>query len=201
MLRLIGRALYRVYFRGRADSLVPIPRSGPVILVANHTSLLDGILIHIVSRRPLRIFIAEEWADWWPMQPLFRTMGLIRVDRDRRNAEALEAAVAALQREDAVALFPEAGIQASGELGPFRHGAARLALRTGAPVFPCAIIGSFEAMPWPKRVPRPRRITVRCGHPIRFSPLQGGKLPAEALSSVTEQIRKAVQEMIALGHR
>ena len=170
-----------------------------MILVANHASLLDGVLIHASCRRPLRIFIAGEWADWWPIRRLARVMGAIRVERDRANPDAFGAALAAIERGDAVALFPEGGIQAGGGLGSFRNGAARLALRTGAPVFPCAIIGSFDALPWPRRFPRPRRITVRCGQPLRFS-APSGRASLNDFAAVSEKIREAVRGLILLGH-
>jgi 1-acyl-sn-glycerol-3-phosphate acyltransferase len=149
----------------------PVPGTGPLIVVANHTSILDGILIHAVTRRPLRIFVAAEWVTWWPLRPLFRIMGAIPVDRERRNPAALDRAIDALERGDVVAIFPEGGIQVSGRLGVFRNGASRLAFRTGAPVLPCAIIGSFEALPWPRRLPRPLRITVRRGEALRVDRL------------------------------
>jgi 1-acyl-sn-glycerol-3-phosphate acyltransferase len=109
-----------------------------------------------VSRRPLRIFVAAEWVDWAPLRSLFRIMGAIPVDRDRRNPSVAGRRRRGARRGEAVALFPEGGIRPDGTLGPLRHGAARLALRTGAPVVPAAIIGSYDAQPWPRKIPRRR---------------------------------------------
>lgn len=200
ILRSVGRPLFTLYFRGRVKRAENIPRRGPAILIANHTSILDGILIHAVTRRPLRIFVAAEWVDWLPLRPLFSSMGVIRVERDRRNPEALESAVEALERGDVVALFPEGGIQSTGRLAHFKNGAARLALRTGAPIVPCAIVGSFDAMPWPKKLPRPRRITIRSGPAIREEAVPASErvLP-DVLTALSTKLRRSVQELIARG--
>ena len=198
--RLAGLAAFAVYFRGRILRDARAPIEGPFILVGNHVSILDGILIHGVSRRPLRIFVAAEWVDWAPLRALFRIMGAIPVDRDRRNPRSLDSAVAALERGEPVALFPEGGIRPDGTLGPLRHGAARLALRTGAPVVPAAIIGSYEAQPWPRKVPRPARITIRSGTPLTFPVTPDGLPPREALAAASERIREAIAALIARGH-
>lgn len=198
--RAVGWILFAAYFRGRILREGPAPGKGPFILVGNHSSVLDGILIHGISRRPLRIFVAAEWVDWPPLRPLFRIMGAIPVDRDRRNHDSFDAAVAALERGEAVALFPEGGIRDDGTLGPFRHGAARLALRTGAPVMPSAIIGSYEAQPWPRKLPRPARITIRSGAPLRFPAVPDGRPPHEELAAATERIRDAMRRLLEHGH-
>jgi len=199
-VRLAAGVLFSFYFRGRVIQTTQFPRRGPAIIVANHASTLDGVLIHAVCRRPLRVLVAAEWVEWWLLRFVFRSIGAIPVDRERRNPNALEGAIAALESGDSVALFPEGGIQEGGVLGAFRHGASRLALRTGAPVFPCAIVGSLEALPWPRIVPRRARITVRCGEPVQFPAIPEGRIPADALASATAQIRAAVAELLALGH-
>lgn len=198
--RVAGRIAFALYFRGRILRERPAPRKGPFILVGNHSSILDGILIHGVSPRPLRIFVAAEWVDWAPMRAFFRIMGAIPVDRSRRNPDSFDAAVAALRRGEAVALFPEGGIRDNGTLGPFRHGAARLALRTGAPVIPSAIIGSYAAQPWPRKLPRPARITIRSGEPLVFPKVPEAHPPHEPLAAATERIRDAMQRLLELGH-
>ena len=197
--RIAGLVAFAGYVRGRIHRDLPPPGEGPFILVANHVSILDGILIHGVSSRPLRIFVAAEWVDWAPLRPLFRIMGAIPVDRDRRNPASFDTAVAALERGEAVALFPEGGIRLDGTLGSFRHGAARLALRTGAPVIPAVIIGSYEAQPWPRRIPRPARITIRSGEPLRFARADG-RPSHEQLASVTSRLRKAMERLHERGH-
>lgn len=199
-VRLAGRIVFALYFRGRILRDQPAPSDGPFILVGNHTSILDGILVHGVSRRALRIFVAAEWVAWAPLRLLFRIMGAIPVDRDRRNPDSFEAAVAALERGEPVALFPEGGIREDGTLGPFRHGAARLALRTGAPVVPSAIIGSHRAQPWPRPLPRPSRITIRSGEILRFPAASEGRLRPEDVAAATDRIREAMRRLIERGH-
>jgi 1-acyl-sn-glycerol-3-phosphate acyltransferase len=153
-----------------------------------------------VSRRPLRIFVAAEWVAWRPLRQLFRIMDAIPVDRDRRNPDSLEAAVAALERGEVVALFPEGGIRNQGTLGPFRQGTARLVLRTGVPVLPAVIIGSYEAQPWPRMLPRPSRITIRSGELLRFPARTEGRPRPDELAAVTDRIREAMRGLLERGH-
>lgn len=199
LLHVFGRVLLLPLFRLRVTRARSIPRKGPVIVVANHASMLDGVVLHAVTWRPMRVLVAREWAEWGLLRPFFRLVGAIPVDRsEKRNADALGAARAALERGQALALFPEGGLQVDGRLAQLRHGAARLAIETGAPVFPCAIIGAFEAMPWPARLPRPRRITVRCGEPLSFG--RSGPPPTHAVAEATERIRASISSLLALGH-
>lgn len=210
-LRGIVWPLFWIAFHGRVVLDEPLPRRGPAIFAANHRSLMDGVLIHSVIRRPLRVFIAKEWAEWWAIHWLTSSMGAIEVRRDKRNHGAFVAALEALRRGDAVALFPEGGIQHDDRLARFRHGAARLALATGAPVYPVAIIGSSDAMPWPRRIPRLRRITVRCGKALRFvresqATVADGPFPEVEdgepahLGTATQAIHNAVAALIERGH-
>jgi len=196
-LRLIGQALLRLYFGLRVERAEAVPDSGAIILVANHASLLDGVVIHGAVWRPLRVLVAAEWAEWGPVRPLFRLIAAIPVARENRaNAHAIEAAAEALGRGQALALFPEGALQEDGRLAPFRRGAARLAYRTGAPILPCAIVGAFEAMPWPKVVPRPRRITLRSGRLLRFATRDGGAPSQGELDAATSEVRDAVRRLL-----
>ena len=193
----MGMGVFYSYVRLRIFNREHVPREGPVILIANHTSLLDGILIHAPTWRPLRIFVAAEWAAWWPVRGLFRLAGPIVVDREKTNPEAFEAALEALARGDAVSLFPEGGIQVGDGVGAFRPGAARLAFRSGAPVVPIAIIGARSALPWERVLPRPRPITIRCGAPLRFQARADGKASTDEMVAATAMMREAMVRLLA----
>lgn len=121
---------------------LPLPHQGPAIVVANHISGLDPLLMIACSRRPLRFIIAREQYERLGLQWIFRAAGCIPVDRERSPEKAMRQAFKALRDGEVVALFPHGKIHL--ESDPPRHtkaGASRLAQITGAPVIPLRISG------------------------------------------------------------
>jgi 1-acyl-sn-glycerol-3-phosphate acyltransferase len=119
-----------------------IPASGPAILVSNHISGLDPLLMQACSRRPLRFLIAREQYQRFGLRWLFKAVGCIPVDRQRSPEKALRAAFRALREGQVIALFPHGTIHLDSD--PPRRlkaGAARLAMHTGAPLVPMRISG------------------------------------------------------------
>ncbi len=121
---------------------IPLPKSGPALVVANHVSGLDPLLLIVASPRPVRFIIAQEQYYRFGLHWLFKAGGCIPVDRKSRGDEAFRAALDALNRGEVVALFPQGGIRDPGTPPPrLRRGVARLARLSGAPVYPCYISG------------------------------------------------------------
>ena len=119
-----------------------LPRQGPAIVVSNHISGLDPLLLVASARRPLRFLIAREEYERFGLSWLFRAMGSIPVDRERRPEQALRDALRALKRGEVVALFPHAGIHLDSDPPrKLKPGAARLAQLTGAMLIPQRISG------------------------------------------------------------
>ncbi|WP_428609830.1 lysophospholipid acyltransferase family protein [Sedimenticola sp.] len=121
---------------------IRLPRSGPAIVVANHVSGLDPLLLLASSRRPLRFIIAREEYERFGLNWLFRAIGCIPVDRQKRPEQALREALRCLRKGEVVALFPHGKIHLDSD--PPRRikaGAIRLSQITGAPVLPHRISG------------------------------------------------------------
>jgi 1-acyl-sn-glycerol-3-phosphate acyltransferase len=119
-----------------------LPRTGPAIVVANHLSGLDPLLLIASARRPLRFMIAREQYQRFGLTWLFRAIGCIPVDRESRPEKALRAALRALHQGEVLALFPHGGIHLpSDPPRRLKPGAARLAQLTGAPLIPQRISG------------------------------------------------------------
>ncbi|MCU7798463.1 MAG: 1-acyl-sn-glycerol-3-phosphate acyltransferase [Candidatus Thiodiazotropha sp. (ex Myrtea spinifera)] len=121
---------------------LPLPDQGAAVVVANHISGLDPLLMIACSRRPLRFLIAREQYQRFGLQWLFRAAGCIPVDRERSPEKALRQAFNALRDGEVVALFPYGKIHLDSH--PPRRtkaGASRLALITKAPVIPLYISG------------------------------------------------------------
>lgn len=136
LLRLFCLRFHRL----RCDPM-PLPEGGAIV-VANHVSGLDPLLIVAASRRPLRFLIAREQYERFGLRWLFRLAGCIPVERSGQPELAFRTAMQALRRGEVVALFPEGGIHLPG-LGPvkLKSGAIRLARIAGVPILPVHISG------------------------------------------------------------
>ncbi len=138
----LNRLFCRVYHRLRADPL-PLPAQGPAVLVANHLSGLDPLLLIASARRPLRFLIAREQYERFGLRWLFRAVGCIPVDRSRRPELALREALRALRAGEVVAIFPQGRIHVPGRDAPprIKPGAVYLARQLDCPLVPCRVDG------------------------------------------------------------
>lgn len=140
--RLIA-PLLRTWYRVTVFEAESVPRNGPVLLVANHIGLLDAALLATASPRPVRTLAAEDlFAP--PLDRLSQAAGQIRIDPVNADAGALTSARRVLTDGEVLAVFPE-GVRGDGDVRSIGHEAAYLALRSGAPVVPVALLGTRRA--------------------------------------------------------
>jgi 1-acyl-sn-glycerol-3-phosphate acyltransferase len=137
----INRILCRRFHRLVADPVL-LPEHGPALVVANHVSGLDPLLMVAACRRPLRFVIAAEEYRRPGLRRLFDAIGCIPVERSRHPHLALRAARRALERGEVVALFPQGRIDVDEDpTRPLKGGMAWLSASTGAPVQPLRVTG------------------------------------------------------------
>jgi 1-acyl-sn-glycerol-3-phosphate acyltransferase len=195
VLYVTCNALFRVYFRYRAyDS----PRlQGPFVLVANHTSQLDPLLLGAGLRRRLCYMMTEVFYRSPRAHRLFRFFRAIPVALRGGNRDAIRAARAELARGAVVAIFPEGGLSRDGVPLLGNPGAVALVLSEGVPVVPAAIIGAHDAVGPHRAFPRPSRITVRYGRPLQPDELMGeaGASRKARLAAATERLMRAIAEL------
>src|SRR5437763_7809106 len=165
-----ARAIFGValqfYFSLERTGRKNIPRTGPVILAANHRSFLDPFIVGICIRRPVyfvakRELFKRRWQGW-----LLNRLGAFPIRRGEADEESMATARAVLERGGALVIFPEGTRIRKGGLGRPKRGVGRLALETGAPVVPIAIMGTENARRGWKI--RPVWVRVRCGKPLNF---------------------------------
>jgi 1-acyl-sn-glycerol-3-phosphate acyltransferase len=166
LARAVLQPFFHVYFRLTRLGREHVPAEGPVIFAANHRSFLDPFVIGSLVRRPVyymakRELFEKRWQAWF-----LNCLGAFPVDRGRGDADAMTTASEILERGDCVVIFPEGTRVRPGTLGAPRRGVGRLALQTGAPVVPVAVIGT-EAVRRGWRI-RPHRVRIRCGRPLTF---------------------------------
>ncbi len=167
-----------------------MPRSGAAILAANHASFLDPILIGMRARRPVRFVVSQEFYGDPRLNAVLRWFGTIPVGGNSGIFRSFRLIADAIARGELLGIFPEGGITRDGAMKPFRDGAALIALRTGVPVVPIHIGGTFEALPRHAKWPRFVSVSLRIGLPIDVAPQR--RPTDEAVSALTESIRSAV---------
>jgi 1-acyl-sn-glycerol-3-phosphate acyltransferase len=163
----VFRFLFRALARVRVHGLDDLPRSGPLIVVANHTTLADPPLVAAWLQpalgRPLQ-FMAKEQLFEFPLTPILRMYGAILVKAGGSDVEAYRAAMTVLRGGGVVAIFPEGTRSLDGAMREPHAGVALLAARSGAPILPVGISGGHRFLP-PGRS-RPvygTRLTIRVG--------------------------------------
>ena len=145
LMRFLAWILIHTMYRVRKEGLDNVPETGPCIVVCNHVSYVDAIVIAACVRRPIR-FVMDHRIFRTPfLNWLFRTMQAIPVASARHDPrlkeQAFETAAAALRAGEVVGIFPEGTLTPDGEIGPFRPGVERMVKDTPVPVVPMALRG------------------------------------------------------------
>jgi 1-acyl-sn-glycerol-3-phosphate acyltransferase len=173
---LVCAAGMPVLFSLRIEGGQHIPRTGPALLIANHQSFLDPILLGLCTSRPLRYLarrtlFKNPFFSW-----LIRALRAVPIDQEGVGKEGLRTILAELQAGEAVVVFPEGERTRDGRTVPLKPGVHLLIRRTQAPIVPVGIAGAFEALSRTARFPTfaplflpPRRgaIAVAVGRPLQ----------------------------------
>jgi 1-acyl-sn-glycerol-3-phosphate acyltransferase len=157
------RALFALEVNGARS----IPAEGPAILVANHQGYLDPLFLQTATTRPVRYMMTSDFYDLPRLRPFFRFVRAIRVNENGPSRDSFREATAVLNSGGLIGLFPEGRLSDDGGFGELLPGIAFLAGRSGAPVVPARIRGSFHVWPRGRRIPRQKRVSIRFGTPFR----------------------------------
>ena len=180
--------LWAIAVRRRVSGRENVPSTGPVVLVANHSSLLDGpVIVSVLGRRP--VFLIKRELFRGPLGPVLLRLGQLAVRRGEPDREPLLAAVRVLRGGGLIGIFPE-GTRGSGEVAAAHNGAAWLARAGNAVMLPVACRGTLRPAGTRRRW-RPR-VDVLIGEPL---PVPAGKGRA-ALADTTEQVRTTLAALV-----
>ncbi|MCL2584270.1 MAG: 1-acyl-sn-glycerol-3-phosphate acyltransferase [Streptosporangiales bacterium] len=194
---LNGLALGKPWVTG----LENIPETGAAILASNHLSVIDSFYLPLMISRPV-VFPAK--AEYFAPTKLagkvfaayLKSTNQLKIDRGgARSAYAtLDAAVEILRQGDLFGFYPEGTRSPDGRLYRGRSGIGYLALQSGAPVVPVAMVGTRQMLPPGARVPRPSRIEIRIGKPMEFGDLADER-PGKARRVIADRVMSAIGEL------
>ncbi|NAZ88693.1 lysophospholipid acyltransferase family protein, partial [Kineococcus indalonis] len=200
--RGIAEPVLRPVLRPWVRGLENVPASGPAVLASNHLSVADPVLLStLLPRRVTYIAKAEMFTGAGLGGRLFggllRGIGQVPVDRSggRASTAAIDAALEVLGRGGLFGVYPEGTRSPDGRLYRGRTGVARIALRSGAPVVPVAVVGTGELMPRGRVLPRVRRVGLVVGEPLDFSRYAGREDDQFVVRSVTDEVMAAIQAL------
>lgn len=190
-----------ISFRARGYGTENAP-NGPVIFAPNHASFMDHFFTGAFVRRRVQFMGKSQLFGSGPLSWIYTHGGVFPVRRGHHDEEAFISAFEILGRGGAVVMYCEGGRSRTGQLAETaRPGIGRLALESGAPVVPLAILGSHQVRNW-KRLQFPK-VTMQYGTPFRFERVEHAErdLQQEAADYIFARIRELYSELERLGPR
>ncbi len=194
--------LLRLIFRPQVDGLEHVPATGPVILASNHLSFSDSIFTPLIVKRKVTFIAKAEYftgkgLKGWLTKMFFVGSGTIPVDRTggRAARAALDTQLKVLRAGGIAGIYPEGTRSPDGRLYRGKTGVARLALETGAPVIPCAMMNTHIVQPPGKIFPKIMRVRIRIGRPLSFSRYDGMAGDRFVERSVTDEVMYELMDL------
>ncbi len=172
-IKLLGLWAVQLFFRPRVLNVDRMPETGGALLISNHVTFVDALLLTMVCSRPIRFVVAEEYIGVRALGWVLELFNCVPIS-NKNPREALNAAAAALKNGEVICIFPEGQLTRTGVMSTLRRGFEIIAHRAQAPVVPvfmdglwggllsCRSVGSF--VKWPGKVPL--RFTVSYGEPM-----------------------------------
>lgn len=202
LVRYVLAPLARLVLRPDVHGADRIPRTGPVILAANHRAAIDTALLGFLAGRPVAFLGKAEYFTGRGLKgravaAALRALGYVPVERGNAAAglAALEAGRTVLAAGGVFGIYPEGTRSLDGRLHRGHTGVASLALATGATVVPVGLLGTDRMQPVGKRLPRRAKVTVRFGEPLDFSRYEGMAASPVIRRAVTDEIVYAIAEL------
>ena len=166
LARIITRIVFKLYFRLEVSGLEHLPREGGCLLVANHVSLIDPLVICAAVPRVIH-YITYAFFYYHPAIHWFcKRTNCIPVKKEGNDISALKRAFRLLNDGEIVGIFPEGGRSSDGVLAPAEPGVALIAMKANVPIVPVGIVGAYHAFPKGAALPKPTRVNMIMGAPF-----------------------------------
>ena len=192
LLQAFDMCFARIYHRINVLSPQRLPKHGPAILICNHVSGLDPMLIQSVCPRLIVWMMAREYYEIRGLHTIFRTVEAIPVDRGGRDLAATRAALRALEAGRILGVFPEGKIETSRQLLPFQTGVALMAIKAGVPVYPAYLDGTQRNKKMVQAFLYPNVASLAFGPAVEFD---AGSTSKEVLQAATDRFTEAVARL------
>lgn len=194
LVRGIARVVVLPLVRLRVEGAHHLPVRGPFILVANHQSVLDPVLVQASCPRPVHTLTKSSQFGTPPFGWLLPRIFALPARRYRVDAQVVRIMLRRLAQGEVVGIYPEGERTWDGTLQPMRRGTVRVLLRAGVPVVPCGITGAFRVWPrWGR--PRLGPVTLRFGAPLTFSVHRSRPEREAALPEAMERLSSALRTL------
>jgi 1-acyl-sn-glycerol-3-phosphate acyltransferase len=197
VMHFITWALVNTLYRVRADGVQHIPAEGPVLLVCNHVSFMDPLLLMANLRRPVRFVMYCKIFNMPLLRFVFRTAKAIPIAGHKEDPhmlhQAYDAIDDALAAGEVVCIFPEGGLTGDGDVAPFRPGVEKILARRAVPILPMALRGLWGSM-WSRRDSRlgrarlPRRFRAQV-ELVVDAPFASEQITAASLEARVRELR------------
>ncbi len=188
----MNRLYCTTYHRVDVGAPCRLPRTGPAILVCNHMSGLDPLLLQAKSPRIIVWMMAKEFYELPSIHWFVKMIDAIPVARNGRDSSATRAALRALDRGCVLGVFPEGKIEKDRNLMPFQSGVSLLAIKTGVPVFPAYMDGTQRGKDMMTAFKQAGHVKMRFGHEID---VPRDDTSIQTLDRATAVIQQSVQAL------
>ncbi|HZZ73988.1 MAG TPA: lysophospholipid acyltransferase family protein [Pirellulales bacterium] len=184
--RLVGVVAFRVRVSGREW----VPKNGGALVLSNHQSHLDPVLIGLAGDRRMNFLARKTLFKFPPFRWLIDSLDAIPIDREKSSFGGLKETLRRLKHDELVLLFPEGTRTADGRIGALKPGFCAIARRAGVPLVPVAIDGAFAAFPRTRNYPLPATIHIAFGEP-----LQPSEIPQfETDDALVAEVRRRLED-------
>lgn len=203
--KLIIPPIYQLWLR-KIGGLENIPKDGPFIIAANHTSYYETVLLHTILIPRInkevhalcnsyywRYLVARYFLDMSQTIPVYVEKS---VKSRSKNKKSFNKALHYLKKKEIVLVFPEGKRGDGKKLNKAYNGVAKLAIKSKVPVMPVGFVDAHKVLPKGKLVPRFKRAEVRFGKPMKFERFYNKKINDKILNQVTGEIMKQVGKLI-----
>ena len=180
MLWKVGRVICRIYtsffFDLKVYGAEHVPPTGGVLMVSNHQSYLDPVLVAVKLHRPMSYLAKSELFRNRFLNWLIRSLNAFPVRQGKGDVGAIKETIRRLHEGHLLNIYPEGSRTQTGELGPIEPGVGLVVRRANVPVVPAVIYGSFNAWPPHRKFPRSAPIRVMYGPPLQVEGLKGEQI-------------------------